>query len=135
MWAPGRNFDCSCGAENFFDIARARQEIDLEPCWSCGNALTFPPRMRIGGANDFKLVALSSGTRLFAHHLEADTYNFTAPLAEVISRPLGLKNLSGSKWTSQTDSGATTDVPSHTVLPLSTNCHIHFGKTTAEVKL
>jgi hypothetical protein len=76
---------------------------------------------------------LSPGAQLFAHHLEGDTYNFGSPLAEVV--PLGLRNLTARTWTSRNQNGAVTEVKANEVLPLTTDCRIHFGKTEAEVRI
>jgi hypothetical protein len=81
------------------------------------------------------LVMLSHGAQLFPHHLEGDTYNFSAPLAEVISKPLGLRNLTSDPWTTQTRNGPTLEVKENEVLPLTADCHIHFGKAEADVRI
>ena len=112
-----------------------QSSIAPDPCWGCSAALVIPPRMRVGAAQGAQLVMLSPGAQLFVHHLEGDTYNFGAPLAEVIPNPLGLKNLSSHKWTSRTANGAVTYVNPNEVLRLVSDCHIHFGKTEAEVRL
>jgi hypothetical protein len=78
---------------------------------------------------------LSRGAQLFAHHLEGDTYNFGAPLAEVVSNPLGLKNLSRNQWVSRSQNGSVTEVHGNEVLPVTGDCRIHFGKTEAEVRI
>jgi eukaryotic-like serine/threonine-protein kinase len=129
-------FHCPyCGAENFFDLELVRQRKTLDPCWGCRSPLGNPPRMRVGAGQGSHLVMLSRGAQLFAHHLEGDTYNFGAPLAEVISNPLGLKNLSGHQWVSRSQNGSVTEVKAAEVLPLTTECRIQFGKTEAEVRI
>ncbi len=129
-------FNCpQCGAENFFDLEALRQTKALQPCWGCHAVLANPPRMRLGGAYGAQLVMLSPGAQLFAHHLEGDTYNFERPLAEVIAQPLGLKNLSGAKWTSRQADGSLTEVSRNEVLPLNGDCRVSFGKVEAEVRI
>jgi hypothetical protein len=129
-------FHCPhCGAENFFDLEQLRQRKALDPCWGCQSLLNNPPRMRMGPAHGSHLVMLSHGAQLFPHHLEGDTYNFSAPLAEVISKPLGLRNLSSDRWNARTQSGSTLEVKGHEVLPLTADCHIHFGKTEADIRI
>jgi hypothetical protein len=91
--------------------------------------------MRMGAAYGSQLVMLSPGTQLFAHHLEGDTYNFSTPLAEVVSSPLGLKNLSPGQWTARAKNGSVLEVKCNEVLPLVADCHIHFGKTEADVRV
>jgi eukaryotic-like serine/threonine-protein kinase len=129
-------FHCpQCGAENFFDLDLLRQKKALDPCWGCQSLPRNPPRMRMGPAYGSQLVMLSLGTQLFAHHLEGDTYNFSTPLAEVVSHPLGLKNLSPQQWTARAQDGSVLEVQWNEVLPLVADCHIHFGKTEAEVRV
>jgi DNA-binding helix-hairpin-helix protein with protein kinase domain len=125
----------SCGAENFFDLELARQKKALGPCRGCHLALGNPPRMRLRAANGSRLVTLCRGARLFAHHLEGDLYNFENPLAEVVTDPLGLKNLSSGKWTSRGQNGSATEVKANEVLPLPADCRINFGKTVGEVRI
>jgi DNA-binding helix-hairpin-helix protein with protein kinase domain len=129
-------FYCAgCTAENFFDIDRLRASGSLAPCWACGRAVTPPPRMRIGHSKDFHLVMLSPGAQLFPHHLEGDTYNFSPPLAEVVSSPFGLKNLSRQKWTARVGEQTMLEVPPGAVLKLDVSCRIHFGRAEADVKI
>jgi eukaryotic-like serine/threonine-protein kinase len=131
-------FVCStprCETQNFFDLERPRRKQALNPCWACEQPLPYPPRMRVGAQHDSKLVVLSPGTQLFPHHLENDTYNFKAPLAEVVSNTVGLKNLSTHKWFCQRPDGSVIEVLPQTVLRFQSNCRIHFGKVNAEVKL
>jgi eukaryotic-like serine/threonine-protein kinase len=129
-------FHCPhCGAENFFDLELLRQRKALDPCWGCQSLLRNPPRMRMSAAYGSQLVMLSSGAQLCAHHLEGDTYNFSAPLAEVVTKPLGLRNLSSERWSVRTQNGSTMEVKFNEVLPLTADCHIHFGKTEADVRI
>jgi hypothetical protein len=129
-------FHCpQCGAENFFDLELLRQRKALDPCWGCQSLLSNPPRMRMGAAYGSQLVMLSPGAQLFAHHLEGDTYNFSAPLAEVLTKPLGLRNLSSDVWSTRTQNGLMVEVRFNEVLPLTADCHIHFGKTEADIRI
>jgi hypothetical protein len=97
--------------------------------------LGTPPRMRMGAAYGSHLVMLSPGAQLFAHHLEGDAYNFGSPLAEVVTGPLGLRNLSSRTWTGRGQNGATQQVRFNEVLALSSDCQIHFGESEAEVRV
>ncbi|HEX3941452.1 MAG TPA: hypothetical protein VHX11_08220 [Acidobacteriaceae bacterium] len=124
-----------CTAENFFDLDLARQKKPMNPCWGCNTVLTNPPRMRLGGAYDAHFVVLSPGTELFPHHLEGDTYNFSAPLAQVVANPLGLRNLSASQWTSRTADGTLAEVLPGQVLSLASDCRVNFGRAQAEVRV
>jgi serine/threonine protein kinase len=127
-----------CTAENFMDIDLLRRKVNLNPCWSCEKQLAPPPRMRIAALHhDPSLVALSSGVRLYPHHLEGDTYNFSTPLAEVTGNPLGLKNLSSRNWTGRNliDTGAVVEVPPGGILPVQNGFRISFGQADGEVRL
>lgn len=129
-------FECPhCTAELFFDIEHVKQKIDPDPCWGCGAQLPYPPRLRIGDANDASIVVLNKNAELFAHHMERDTYNFSTPLARVVSNPLGLINLSKQKWTSYAASGTVSETDVNQTLSLPANCHINFGRISGEVKL
>jgi len=126
-----------CTAENFMDIDLLRRKTNLNPCWSCGKQVSAPPRIRIAAPHhDSCLLALSSGIRLFPHHLEGETYNFSAPLAEVTGPPLGLKNLSARRWTSRDpEASASVEVPPGSILALRNGLRISFGQTEGEVRL
>jgi hypothetical protein len=124
-----------CTAENFFDLDLARQKKPMNPCWGCNTVLANPPRMRLGGAYDAHFVVLSPGTELFSHHLEGDTYNFSAPLAQVVANPLGLRNLSANQWTSRTADGTLAEVLPGQVLSLASDCRVNFGRAQAEVRV
>jgi hypothetical protein len=126
-----------CTAENFMDIDLLRRKVNLNPCWSCGKHLVAPPRMRINAPHhDSSLVALSSGVRFFPHHLEGETYNFSVPLAEVTGPPMGLKNLSGRKWTGRNpDDNALVEILPGATVPLRKGFRIHFGPAEGEVRL
>jgi hypothetical protein len=53
----------------------------------------------------------------------------------MISKPLGLRNLTSDPWTTQTRNGPTLEVKENEVLPLTADCHIHFGKAEADVRI
>jgi eukaryotic-like serine/threonine-protein kinase len=128
-------FECDCGAENFFDLARPQSKQPLQPCWGCGKQQPFPPRMRVGGQHDSKLIMLSPGTRLFPHHIELDTYNFQSPVAEVTSAPFGLRNLSEFNWTIVHSDGTRREVARNELASLHSNCRIHFGRMEGEIRI
>jgi eukaryotic-like serine/threonine-protein kinase len=129
-------FPCpQCSAELFFDLDHLRIHRALPSCWSCGVVPTPPPRMRVAQAKSSWVVMLPPGAQLFGHHLDADAYNFTRPLAEVLERPYGLRNLSGRPWTVRTEDQPSASVPAGATLPLTQPCRIEFGKTEADVRL
>ena len=90
--------------------------------------------MRISQSNDAMFFMLTPGTQLFPHHLEGDSYNFFSPLAQVVDKPLGLKNLSQKPWTARVN-GELKEIPPGSTLPLAQDATIHFGRTEAQVKL
>lgn len=128
---------CSCGAENFFDVDRLRQEGGLTTrCWSCRAALHMPPRIRIGNT----VVMLNPGSQLYPHHLEGsrNAVDFSKPFAEVTRHPadasrLGLKNLSDQAWTATID-GAMHEVSPARSVALGNGTRIHFGKDEGEIR-
>jgi eukaryotic-like serine/threonine-protein kinase len=124
-----------CGAENFFDLDLLRQKKALNPCWGCNSLLRNPPRMRMGTAFGSQLVMLSPGAQLFPHHLEGDIYNFSTPLGEIVTNPLGLRNLSLIKWVSRNANGLVTEVKTNEVLTLTSDCQVHFGLADAEIRI
>lgn len=124
-----------CKAENFFDIDRVKRKMVSDPCWSCGQALEFPSRMRISGSHGVSLVVLSEGARLYPHHLEGDAYNFSTTIAEITEKPLSLRNESRNKWMARTPDGASVEVVPGERFPLNEGCRIHFGRAEAEIKL
>jgi len=130
-------FVCSqCGeAELFFDLDYLKANGSLAPCWACAKIPSLPPRMRIGDSKNASFVMLSPGAQLFPHHLEGDPYNFFAPLAEVTNGDLGLKNLSGRKWTARVGEQPLAEVLPGSTLQLTSACRIHFGKTEADVRV
>lgn len=126
----------NCGAENFYDLHRIRRKLPMVPCWCCHKPLIAPARMRINSMHYSSLVVLKGGVRLFAHHLEGDRYNFSSPLAEVLSTPLALRNLSGNAWTSlEAGDSSLIQVRPGETLQLHSNCRISFGRAEAEIKV
>jgi hypothetical protein len=130
-------FVCSqCGeAELFFDLDYLKANGSLAACWACAKIPSLPPRMRLGDSKNASFIMLSPGTQLFPHHLEGDPYNFFAPLAEVTNGDLGLKNLSGRKWTARVGEQPLAEVLPGSTLQLTSACRIHFGKTEADVRV
>lgn len=124
-----------CQAENFFDIDRAKRKQSLNACWQCKGELKYPARMRISGSSGAHIIALSGGTQLFPHHLEADTYNFSRPLAQMMATPTSLKNLSSQSWQFRSVSGDSKEIRPGETLLLTDGCRIRFGRTEAEMKL
>ena len=125
-----------CGAENFYDATRMRRKQGMAPCWACGNPLSLPPRMRIVSTHHPNIVVLSPGLKLFPHHLGTDRYNFSIPVAQVLEKPLAIRNLSNVSWTSRrTEDASLLQVRPGETLELHANCRINFGKAEGEVKV
>ncbi len=126
-----------CGAEGFYDPDALREGGGRAgSCWSCGAALTLPPRIRIGR----HVVMLNRDTQLFPHHLDAQRrYDFAQPAAAMAQHPgdprvWGLKNLSQEKWVITTPDGAR-DVPPGRSVTLASGTRIHFGHTEGEIRV
>jgi DNA-binding helix-hairpin-helix protein with protein kinase domain len=122
----------NCGAENFYDLVYLRTSGGAPgPCWCCRQMLRLPPRVKLG--ND--VVMLTPGVQLFPHHLEGRLYDFSAPLAEVIPHPLGLRNVSTRTWKSSSSANPAEEVPPGYMVPLVPGMKIDFGSVLAEVRV
>lgn len=131
-------FNCSCGAENFFDMEQLKATGGaVGNCWSCKGSLRLPPRIRIGKT----VVMLNSDSKLFPHHLtNNDSVDFTRPFAEVSRHPvdpnrMGLKNLGSESWSAVLSDGNIREVPPAKSVALDTVTRIHFGRAEGEVRL
>ncbi len=121
----------ACGTENFYD----RERLECT-CWSCGQAVRLPFRLRIGRS----VVMLNFDTQLFPHHVDDQRiYDYSAPIAAVSRHPKdpqrwGLTNLSAETWSFQgpRDSIPVAVPPGKTV-PLNPGARINFGKAEGEV--
>ena len=126
----------SCGSENFYDGDKLQETGGVLPtCWSCGQTMKLPPRIRI----DQAVIMLNHNTRLFPHHL-GTAYQFDRPVAEVSRHPTdpniwGLKNLSNTRWTITTAQGAIKDIEPNKSLTLAVGTKINFGQVTGEIRL
>jgi DNA-binding helix-hairpin-helix protein with protein kinase domain len=130
-------FNCSCDAENIFDMERLQAGGTAGNCWSCGAALRLPPRIRIGRT----VVMLNPDSKLFAHHTaNSASIDFRTPIAEVSRHPsdpnrLGLKNLSSESWSAVLSDGSVREIPPTRSVALDTVTRIHFGRADGEVRL
>jgi len=128
-----------CGSESFYDVDALRASGGVPgSCWSCGNVLALPPRIRVGDA----VVMLNHDTRLYPHHVDDDKlYDFGAAIAEVVRHPKdlsiwGLRNLGTEKWTVTTDAGQTyQDVAPSRSVTLAVGTRINFGKQEGEIRV
>ena len=119
----------NCGAENFYDRSRLQAGSGVGPtCWSCGQSIIVPPRMRIGR----EVVMLNHDTRLYPHHLDdARPFDFSTPVAEVQRHPTnpaiwGLKNLSQDVWVATTSEGVSREVQSGASVRISAGTKLRF---------
>lgn len=122
-----------CGAENFYDAALLRA-AGAQACWSCGAAVSLPPRIRIGA----DVVLLNRDTRLYNHHLGPPGVDEVA-VAEVVPNPrdptvFGLKNLTADTWTITKPDGAVVDVPPGRAAPIISGNVVNFGPATGEIR-
>jgi len=129
----------TCGMENFYDVQVLRGSGgDPGACWSCGNPLVLPPRMRVGDA----VVMLNHNTRLYPHHVDPGSlYDFASAIAEIAQHPRdphiwGLRNVGQDKWTATSDGGQTfQDVPTGRSITLGNGTRINFGKTEGSIRV
>lgn len=122
-----------CRAENFYDADMLRT-AGAQVCWSCGHALTLPPRMRLGS----DIVLLNHDTRLYGHHVGQHGSNDQL-IAEVVQNPnnpgvFGLKNMTTEAWTFTKPDGAIVDVPPGRAAPILPGNKINFGPVTGEIR-
>ncbi|GIV78133.1 MAG: hypothetical protein KatS3mg050_2527 [Litorilinea sp.] len=139
-------FPCShCGAENFYD-GRRLQGAGGGVCWSCGQGLRLPPRIRIGGprptaGGGMATVVLNHDTRLFPHHVDPErAFDFQDPVAAVVQHPQdpriwGLRNLGTEPWVATTAAGAVHSVPPGRSITLAEGTRIHFGACEGTIRL
>jgi len=123
-------FECTCGAEVFFDPAAADQT-----CWHCARKLRRPLRLRF--ARNHELVLEPKATVLFPHHIGGSEYDFSKPLAHVVTdgsgKRIGIKNTSTHRWMAKHTSDSLVDVPPGATLELSPGMTIHFPTGEAHV--
>ncbi len=131
-------FYCAhCGTENFYDLATLRTTGKPGVCWSCGQDLTLPPRLRVAD----QIVMLNHDTQLFPHHVDPGRlYDFSQPVAEVSQHPRkpdiwGLKNMGGEKWVITTDDAKIKDVEPGRSVTLARGTRINFGKVEGEIAI
>ncbi len=125
----------ACGAENLLsDDADSGPAPDAE-CWSCGQRLIAPLRMRIGS----HAVVLNQDTVLYGHHLDTNQrYDFSEVMAEMKPHPKrneiwGLRNTSSHPWVSRPPAGSQVAVPPGRSVSLVSGLRIHFGTLEGEI--
>jgi hypothetical protein len=78
---------------------------------------------------------LGEGAQAEVYRARIGDAHYALKWYEVVANPLGLKNLSPDRWTTRTRKGSVLEVKCNEVLPLVADCHIHFGKTEAEIRI
>jgi eukaryotic-like serine/threonine-protein kinase len=131
---------CShCGAENFYAPETLKQSGRPAACWSCGQEMRLPPRIRINKSRN--VIMLNHDSQIFPHHInEQRPYDFSQPVACVSQNPKnpgvwGLKNLSTEKWVVTTADGTIKDVAPAQNITLAVGTKINFGRTEGEIRL
>jgi serine/threonine protein kinase len=123
----------ACRSENFYDADELRSR-GAGACWSCGKALTLPPRIRIGD----DVVILSRETRLYGYHI-GTVQDDGSPVADMSQNPqnptlFGLRNLTSEAWTLTRPDGSLVDVPPGRSAPIVSGNKINFGPVTGEIR-
>ena len=125
-----------CSAENFYDLDVLKASSGkLNVCWSCQKEIRLPPRSR----SDKNTIMLNYDTKLFPHHTNTKSFDFSKPIAEVTQHPTdpniwGLKNLSEEKWVCTTADNQVKDVEPGRSLTIAVGTKINFGKAEGEVR-
>lgn len=121
-----------CGNENFYDKLNVIADNKLKACWSCGKNIQLPPILK----TNRKVIMLNHDTVLFSHHISKETkLDFSNPVASITQHPSeknvwGLKNLSNTKWTSETTEGVIKEVLPGQSTKISRGKSIHFENVT-----
>ncbi|MBG0744785.1 MAG: protein kinase [Cylindrospermopsis raciborskii KL1] len=126
-----------CGSENFYDPDVLKVSSGKpNPCWSCKKEILLPPRIRI----DRNITMLNYDTKLFPHHVNANLFDFSQPVAEVIQNPnnpgiWGIKNLSSERWICTTADNQVKNVEPGYSATIAVGTKINFGKAEGEIRL
>lgn len=121
---------CSCGDETFIDPTQASNR-----CINCGKNIDTPMFLKVKKYR----VALTSGKKLYACHVQYDSDDFREARGEVVASRnnaalLGLRNDSNSTWEAILPNGTSKAYPSGQVIKLGKGMKINFGNgNVAEV--
>ncbi|MCL2224650.1 MAG: protein kinase [Defluviitaleaceae bacterium] len=115
-----------CGKENFFN----KKPV----CWSCGAAISPPPRLNIKG----QLVMLNHNSSIFAHHLHGN-FDFTTAVGKLSQHPSqpskwGLTNSTKDNWTFIKANGDTSVIETGKTAPLISGAKINFGPAEGTIE-
>ncbi|MGW5349466.1 protein kinase domain-containing protein [Streptomyces sp. NPDC004031] len=114
-------------------------------CWSCGKRIVLPPRLLVTTAQPrtVRTVRLGKDARLYAHHLEAETwshdYSESAVIAALTENPkrpgvFGLTNRTGEAWRARRPDGSSQDVEPGRTIALREGLSIDLGGAEAVVQ-
>ena len=126
-----------CGYQGFYDSSIINNsEAPLNICWNCKNQIFIPPRINIGNNG---IVMLNSNTRIYQHHLNPLSFDFTNPVAQVSKHPTlnmyGLQNLGTTSWIVTSFNGNNAEVPPMKNVPLKDGITIDFGTIKGEIRV
>jgi len=119
---------CKCGAINYYDEKLYKNYTEPK-CYSCSNSLKLPLHIKIGR----NIIMLGNNTKIYPYHLDSNTTpDISSPIAEVSinknnSDLLGLKNLTGQKWTLTSNGENTLDVEPGRSATIKAGIKINFG--------
>lgn len=120
-------FTCyKCHMDSFFDVESLQSSET--GCSMCGARNRVPPRLRIGD----KMLSLSEGFKLFAHHL-GGAYELSPPIAEFTRHEserdlIGLRNLTNHPWSFSDGGGPTREVPPGKSVAFADGRTVRFAK-------
>ena len=127
----------NCSSENFYDQEALGNKSGPD-CWSCGQSIQLPPRIRL---DQRQIVMLNHNTVLAAHHVDPhQPYVLDQSVADVNQHPQdpkrwGLRNLSNTAWVVTTEDGRVLDVPPGRSVSLAEGVRIEFGSASGEIRV
>ncbi len=131
----------TCGAENFYDGEKLKQQGQLNPCWGCQKAVQLPPRIRIEQTGGAQVVMLNHDTLLLNYHLDSKSpYDIGTAVAQMVQHPTnpnvwGLKNLSKDTWSINQQDGTIKTIAEGQSAGLASGLKINFGQATGDIRL
>lgn len=131
----------ACGSECFLDVGQGARQGQSPTCWKCRKPVVLPLGLRLSPPKPPVTVLLNHDTRLYPHHLAGSNesfYDFSKPLAEVAQNPAdprvwGLRNLSGTGWTSSSPDGKVAPVAPGQTVRLQRGQRLLFGVVEGEI--
>lgn len=123
----------SCGAEVFFDEAKANSGI-AHCCWNCQMSVQHAPSIVIGKSR----VLLQKDAKLYAHNIY-ENYDMTTVVGSVVQNPnnpklWGIRNETTDNWTYIKPDGIQLPVASGRSAAIAKDAKICFGQLTGEFR-